>query len=105
MPLVERILSDLVRSAVHAAQADGTLPALDVPADVPLGRAKRAEWGDYSTAVALQMAGAAGRPPLAVADVIREHLPPAPIVGAALPKHSIPRRALSTVIPVRVASP
>lgn len=43
---------------------------------------KRADQGDYATAVALQLAKPAGLPPLAIAEAIARHMPPAEFVGA-----------------------
>jgi len=66
-------LAAAARAAVEAAVAAGELAA-DVPADVPLVPPRNPDHGDYATPVAMQLAKAAGRPPLEVAELIAARL-------------------------------
>jgi arginyl-tRNA synthetase len=66
-------LADVVRAAVSAAVARGTL-AVEVPDDVVVERPRNPEHGDYATNVALRLAKAAGRPPREVAELLAAEL-------------------------------
>lgn len=66
-------LSAAVRAAIGAAQNAGALPAFDIP-DVLVERPRETTFGDYATAVALQLARAARMAPLAIAETIAAHL-------------------------------
>jgi arginyl-tRNA synthetase len=66
-------LAEAVRAAVRDAVTAGEL-AVPVPDHVPVEPPKRKEHGDYATAVALQLAKPAGRPPRAVAEVLAARL-------------------------------
>jgi arginyl-tRNA synthetase len=50
-------IKTIVATAIQAAQADGTLPAFDLPA-IEILRPKQAEHGDYSTNIAMATAAA-----------------------------------------------
>lgn len=73
-------LSAAVRAAIGAAQEAGALPAFDIP-DILVERPREATFGDYSTAVALQLARPARMAPLAIAEVVAAHLQPPAYVG------------------------
>jgi arginyl-tRNA synthetase len=81
MPLVQTLLSEIVRQGVRAAQEAGALPPFELPESIPFSPSKKLEWGHYSTSLALQLAKPAGRKPLDVAEVIQAHLPVASHVG------------------------
>ena len=66
-------LAAAVRAALTAAQADGTLPAFDLPA-ITVERPRETTHGDYATAIALQLARPARMAPLKIADAIAAHL-------------------------------
>lgn len=68
-------LAAAVRAALLAAQADGALPAFDLP-EIIVERPRETSHGDYATAVALQLARPARMAPLKIAAAIAEHLPP-----------------------------
>ncbi len=68
-------LAAAVRAALLAAQADGALPAFDLP-EITVERPRETSHGDYATAVALQLARPARMAPLKIAAAIAEHLPP-----------------------------
>ena len=73
-------LSAAVRAAIGAAQEAGALPAFDIP-DILVERPREATFGDYSTAVALQLARPARMAPFAIAEVVAAHLQPPAYVG------------------------
>jgi arginyl-tRNA synthetase len=75
-------LSAAVRAAITAAQAAGALPAFDVP-DVLVERPRDVTYGDYATAVALQLARPARMAPLKIAEAIAAHLALPNYVGEA----------------------
>lgn len=84
MPRLQEMLSQLTLAGARAAAEAGVLPAdLDLPEEAPLTRPKRAEWGDFSSALPLALAKAARMPPPAVAEAIRDHLPPMSAVARA----------------------
>jgi arginyl-tRNA synthetase len=79
-------IKTIVATAIQAAQADGTLPAFDLPA-IEILRPKQAEHGDYSTNIAMATAAAVRKAggnlnPRAVAEAIRAHLPVDGMIGA-----------------------
>lgn len=71
----------LVEKAIQDAQNAGDLPAFEIPA-IEIRPPKRADQGDYGTAVALQLAKPVGRAPLAIAEAIAKHIPPAEFIQA-----------------------
>lgn len=73
--MIRHTLTELVRHAILAAQADGALPAFEMPA-VEMARPPRPDMGDYSTSLALKLASVAKRPPLHIAQIIAQHIPP-----------------------------
>ena len=70
----------LVARALQTAQADGMLPACDLPS-VEIRPPARPEMGDYACAIALQLARSMRRSPLEIAQRIADHLPPAPFLA------------------------
>ena len=66
-------LGAAVRAAVSAAVEAGEL-AVPVPSEVAVERPRQKAHGDYATSVALQLAGPAGLPPRAVAELLAAHL-------------------------------
>ncbi len=66
-------LSAAVRAAIGAAQEARALPAFDIP-NILVERPREATFGDYSTAVALQLARPARMAPFAIAEVVAAHL-------------------------------
>jgi arginyl-tRNA synthetase len=78
--LVRDQLADLLRTALQAAQAAGSLPAFPLPS-IELARPKVSAHGDYSANVAMTLAKTAKLAPLKIAEVIVAHLPSAEFVG------------------------
>ncbi len=72
----------LVEQAIRAAQTAGDLPEFDIPV-IEVGPPKRANQGDYYTAIAMQLAKPAKLNSFHVATQIANHLPKADFVGAA----------------------
>ena len=85
--MIRDSLRVLVHAALEAAQADGSLPAFEVPS-VEIQRPKQADHGDYSTNVAMVAAAAARKidpsraNPRQIAQAIVDHLPPSTLLGA-----------------------
>jgi arginyl-tRNA synthetase len=71
--LVHHEIARAVREAIVAAQADGALPAFEIP-DILVERPRETTHGDYATAVALQLARPARMAPLKIAEAIVAHL-------------------------------
>jgi arginyl-tRNA synthetase len=67
-----RIHHDLavrVQWAIERAQAEGDLPAFEIP-EILVERPRDPSHGDYATAIALQLARTARMPPLKIAEII-----------------------------------
>ena len=71
----------LVEQAIRAAQAAGDLPDFDIPT-IEIRPSKRDARGDYSAAVAMQLAKIARMKPLDIANAIAQHLPEADFLQA-----------------------
>lgn len=86
--MIKDSLRALVHAALEAAQADGSLPAFEMPS-VEIQRPKQADHGDYSTNVAMIAAAAARKTdpsksnPRQIAQAIVDHLPSSTLLGAA----------------------
>ena len=72
--LIKNHLAKLVQDAIKTAQAQGALPAFDIPG-VPIERAAKPDYGDYATALPLKLARDAKRAPLQIAQAIAAHFP------------------------------
>ena len=81
MNLLPPQLADMIRSAVQAAQAAGDLPEFELPASIPVQRSNKPELADYACPAAMQLAKAARRKPLDIAQAIANHATPPPFVG------------------------
>lgn len=79
--MILRELHQLLKEAVEAGQRAGALPADLVLPEIILERPKQAEWGDYATPLAMQLAGKVGRRPLEVAESIVAHFPATPMLA------------------------
>ncbi|MCB9453404.1 MAG: arginine--tRNA ligase [Anaerolineaceae bacterium] len=82
MILLPQAHAQLIEKAIQTAQAAGDLPPFELPV-IEVRPPKRAEQGDYSCAVAMQLAKPVGRNPFEIAETITRYLPDAPFVGAA----------------------
>lgn len=71
----------IVRQGIAAAQNAGELPAFPIP-ELRIDPPRRPEHGDYASAVALQIQKQVGKPPLAIANIVRAHLPQAAMIEA-----------------------
>lgn len=78
-PLPQQIQS-LIRTALMAAQENGTLPAFELPAEISVTPPKKAEQGDYASPVALALAKPTGKKPLEIAEAIQKHFPPSDFI-------------------------
>jgi len=79
--LLPQEVAAVVRRGIMAAQAAGALPTFDIP-PLKIDRPKRADQGDYASAVAMQVQRQVGKPPLEIAKIIQAHVPQADFVGA-----------------------
>lgn len=79
--MILRELHRLLKEAIEAGQRAGVLPADLVLPEVILERPKQAEWGDYATPLAMQLAGKVGRQPLEVAESIVAYFPATPMLA------------------------
>lgn len=73
MNLIPPHLATLLRDAIQRAQAAGDLPEFDLPESVPVQRSGKPELGDFASPVAMQLAKAARRKPLDIAEAIARH--------------------------------
>jgi arginyl-tRNA synthetase len=80
--LPPEILAEHVRRAIVGAQDAGDLAQFEVPV-VTVHPPRRAEFGDLSTPVCLQMARPARRPPLEIAGIVANHLVEHEMIGDA----------------------
>jgi arginyl-tRNA synthetase len=79
--LTPQILAGLVEQAIRSAQAAGDLPSLDLP-EVTAQPPRRAEHGDLSTSVCMQMARLARMAPLQIAQHVAGHMPDHEMIGS-----------------------
>lgn len=82
MTLLPQQFAALVRQAIAAAQQAAALPPFEIPT-LKIERPKRADQGDYASAVAMQIQKQVGKPPLEIAKIIQVHLPSAPFLESA----------------------
>ena len=80
MTLLSIQLSKLVLAGVDRAQKEGALPSFELPELIHLTRPNRREWGDYSSALPLQLAKQIDHSPIVVANHIQDYLPKSPII-------------------------
>ena len=80
MTLLSIQLSKLVIAGVARAQKEGVLPSFELPELIHLTRPNRREWGDYSSALPLQLAKKIDHSPIVVANHIQDYLPKSPII-------------------------
>ena len=73
--MIEDRLRELLRDAVATAAPD-----VDIPGDIELDRPKRKEFGDFSTNLALVLAGTLDRPPRDVAQALVDAMPAADFI-------------------------
>jgi arginyl-tRNA synthetase len=71
--LASLALADLVRGAIVRAQQAGALPGFDIP-EIIVQQPRRAEHGDLTTSVCLQMARPARMAPLKIAAIVVDHM-------------------------------
>lgn len=73
-------IAALIRRGIAAAQTAGALPSFEIPA-LKIDRPKRADQGDYASAVAMQVKKQVGKPPIEIAETLLAHLPQANFIG------------------------
>ena len=67
-------LSDAILRVLAALQAKGSLPALELPAEVVIERPKNREHGDWATNIAMQLSGKFGMKPREFAELLAGEL-------------------------------
>jgi len=72
--MIRHTLEKLLRDALSAAQTAGDLPAFEIP-PIEIARPPKPNMGDYSTSLALKLAGTAKRAPLQIAQSIAKYFP------------------------------
>ena len=73
MNLLPAELATVIHRALQTAQSAGDLPAFEIPDALPIQRSSKPEMGDYASPVAMQLAKAARRKPLDIAQAIVNH--------------------------------
>ena len=81
MKLLPTQIAQSVAQAISAAQAAGNLPAFEIP-EIEIRPPKRADQGDYATAVAMQLAKPTRLNPFHVATQIANHYTKPEFIGA-----------------------
>ena len=74
-------ISDIILDGLRAAQNKGELPSCDMPSRVPINRPKQNDWGDFSSAIALQLSKLMRKDPLDIARAIERCLPQVNFIG------------------------
>ncbi len=82
--LIKSQLAELVKQAIQNAQADGALPAFELP-EVFIERPQKKEWGDFATSLPLKLARDAKRAPMQIAQALVTHFPPNDAVARVEP--------------------
>ncbi len=78
--LIKHEIAGLVADAVARAQEEGDLPPLALP-EVTVEHPAREEHGDYAASLPMKLARAARSDPLAVAEVIANHIRPSDAIA------------------------
>ncbi|MGQ9501409.1 MAG: arginine--tRNA ligase domain-containing protein, partial [Anaerolineae bacterium] len=86
MLLVRDEVAQLIAQAIRVAQKKGELPSFDL-SDVPVTRTRDETFGDYASPVCMTLARVARMAPLAIAQRIVAHTPPAPFIGRVEAAH------------------
>ena len=74
-------ISDIILDGLRAAQNKGELPGCDMPSRAPINRPKQNDWGDFSSAIALQLSKLMRKDPLDIARAIERCLPQVNFIG------------------------
>jgi arginyl-tRNA synthetase len=80
--LIQAKVSEFILQGARNALEAGAMRAIEIPPTAPVTPSRKAEWGDFSSTLALQLAKAADLSPLVLANLIEAHLPKADFVGA-----------------------
>jgi len=78
--LIADRIAQLTREAIARAQGAGDLPAFEIP-EVPVQPPRRAEHGDMSTSVCMQLARSARMAPMRIAEIVVQHLGRHALIG------------------------
>ncbi len=86
MILVRDHIAQLIAEAIHTAQKKGELPSFELP-EVPVTRTRDEAFGDYASPICMTLARFARMAPLAIAERVVAHIPPAPFIGKVEAAH------------------
>ncbi|MCX7911466.1 MAG: arginine--tRNA ligase [Dehalococcoidales bacterium] len=75
IPMLKKTIAQLIAQAISRAQQERKLPGVNVP-EIIVEHPQNPEHGDYACSIALKLARAAGRSPLAIASDIAGYIPP-----------------------------
>ncbi len=84
--MVRDDIAQLIAEAIRRAQKKGELPAFGLP-EVPVTRARDEAFGDYASPVCMTLARVARMAPIAIAERVVAHMPPAPFIGKVEAAH------------------
>ena len=73
MDTIKAEVYDILKNAIHAAIAAGDLSITEVP-DIPFSPTKTPEHGDIATPIALGLAKQARKPPVNIAEIIKDRI-------------------------------
>jgi arginyl-tRNA synthetase len=74
-------ITDLLHTALLAAQEAGDLPSFALPEDIPVEQSRHANHGDYGSPICLGLAHVLHQAPIQIAEVVVQHVPEAPYVA------------------------
>jgi len=78
-------LSHYLLDGVKQAQSANALPAFDLPTSAPINKTKQESFGNFSTALPMQISKAAKMKPMDAAAMIVQHLPKVNFIAKAEP--------------------
>ncbi len=86
MILVRDHIAQLIVEAIRTTQKKGELPSFEL-SEVLVTRARDEAFGDYASPVCMTLARVARMAPLAIAQRVIAHMPPAPFIGKVEAAH------------------
>src|SRR3989344_4954304 len=78
---LKQALAADITAGLAAAQQAGDLPAGAIDTVVSVARAENPEHGDYASPVALALTKKVKQPPLAIVEIIAQHMPKKEYIG------------------------
>ncbi len=78
--MIKPQIAELLARAAESAQAKGLLPVLTLP-EILVEQPQHAAHGDYASNLPLRLTRAAGMPPLAIGEVLKQQMEPADFIA------------------------